>query len=397
MQVPLVNETKAQAGSAARAARAPWSLANNCSPEEAARKADASRGRRREGYRARGWLWEHSSVERVRRCGRVPLGDTRPALIRGSDNRAFYAGIETCGSSGLCPTCAAKIRTGRAAEVEQTLGRWRASNPGGDILFATFTMRHHAGHKLEDLWDALTYAWRYLTSGKGWVEAKATHGIDGYVRVVEATHGANGWHLHIHAAVPMRKRLTETEETVLREKLFSRWVQGLEKNGLTAIEGVGVDVRRTYSDSGLGRYLTKAAAELTRGDVKKANGDNRTPFRILFDLAEGKEGPRDAATWREWEKVSRGRRFITWSKSLRAYIEDEKTDEDLAAEQEAVETEVVATFMRADWVRLIRTRGARGLATLLDVCESSGAQAARDLLDAWGIRWGPPIEEQAAA
>lgn len=386
-----MNQGKRKPPQPAREPRAARYFANNSSPEKQA----AARQRRGQGYDARGWLWQHSSVRRVRDCGRVPIPEDSPRLVKGGDGRAFFGGLVTCGSAGLCPVCAAKVRAGRAEEVEQALGRWRAKT-GGDVLFVTFTMRHHAGQRLADLWDGLGYAWGRVTSGKGWSDAKQRHGVAGYVRVVEATHGDNGWHLHIHAALPMTKRLTDSEEKALRSTLFERWVGGLDKHGLTALEGVGVDVRRTYSDSGLGRYMAKAAAELTRGDLKHGGRGGRTPFRILFDLASGTGSTRDAALWAEWEEVSRGRRFISWSRNLRDLVGETASDEELAA-VEPDEVEVVAVFTRAAWRRLLSSRGVAGLVLLLDVVETGGAEPARAVLDAWGIRWGPPFRVEMPA
>lgn len=366
-------------------------FANKSSPED---KQAAARVRRGQGYEARAWLWAHSSLRRAQECGRFPLpNEEAVTLVKGADGRAFLRGLMTCGSSSVCPVCAAKVRAARAVEVEQALGRWRKS--GGDVLFVTFTMRHHSGQKLSDLWAGLSYAWGRVTSGKGWKEAKEAHGVAGYVRVVEATHGDNGWHLHIHAAMPTTHTLTLDEQKALETTLFERWKGGLAKHGLTAWKGPGVDIRRTYSDSGLGRYMAKAAAELTRGDVKEGKG--RTPFRILFDLADGVGTQKDARLWAEWEKVSRGKRFISWSRNLRDLVGEVASDEELAAAEETGEAEVVAVFTHTGWRQLLARGGVQSVVRLLDLVETSGPAAARIALDKWGIRWGPPPKPRAAA
>lgn len=43
----------------------------------------------------------------------------------------------------------------------------------------------------------------------------------------------------------------------------------------------------------------------------------------------------DLAVWEEWERASRGRRQLTWSRSMRtlADLADERTDEENAAEE----------------------------------------------------------------
>jgi hypothetical protein len=130
--------------------------------------------------------------------------------------------------------------------------------------------------------------------------------------------------------------------------------------------------------------MAKAAAELTRGDVKEGKG--RTPFRILFDLADGSGTARDARLWAEWEKVSAGRRFISWSRNLRELVG-----------QEMSEAEVVAVFTHTGWRQLLGRGGVGAVVALLDLVETSGPAAARIALDKWGIRWGPPPKPLAAA
>lgn len=398
-----MNQTKAEPPGAASAARetSPTGglvvTADTPSLTEA-EKAAKRRERRSEGYIAREWLWENSSSKRTADCGRVPTATATACLSRSSTGQAFFSGLQTCASAALCPVCAAKIRAGRAIEVEKALHHWRETNRRGEILFVTLTLRHHAGHKLADLLDVVSYAWESVVSGKGWADAKAAHGIDGFVRVTEVTHGRNGWHAHIHAAIPVLSKPSKDEREAFEKHLFGRWQKALERKGFSALKGVGVDVRRTYSDSGLGRYMTKAAVELTHGDLKVGRAkSSRTPFRILRDVAMGTSlrPDRDQRLWAEWEAASHHRRFIGWSKNLRAYLAESKSDAELAeAEQQEppVTVEVVAEFPGDAWSLLRKARGARGLVTLLDTCEVDGAEAARALLDEWGVAWVLPGE-----
>jgi hypothetical protein len=86
---------------------------------------------------------------------------------------------------------------GTSEELSQVMRTVLTS--GGSASLITLTMRHHAGHKLKDLWQALSAAWRGVISGKQWIADQELGGLLGWVRVVEATHGRNGWHLHVHA------------------------------------------------------------------------------------------------------------------------------------------------------------------------------------------------------
>lgn len=313
---------------------------------------------------------------------------------------ATYEGLETCGSAAACPVCSSRINAKRADDVRQALERWGTRHPGSTVGFLTLTMRHNKRDTLTQLWDGLAYAWGRVTSGKGWRLLKDRHGLGGYIRVIEATHGANGWHLHIHAALLFSARLTAAELETVRGEMFARWVTGLEAKGLTALDGPGADLRRSYSDSGLGRYFTKMAEELTGSHAKKAAGGGRTPFSILGDLAtlDAPGGCPDALLWHEWVRVSKQRRMITWSRGLRDALEmdDELTDEE-AAQDDGTEVEryTLALIHRKDWAQLVKAGATLKLLGKLEAAARDwDSSTAREVLAAWlgvdGFLWVEP-------
>ena len=149
-------------------------------------------------------------------------------------------GVQSCGSVWVCPCCAAKISAHRQAEIETVLERWHAR--GGRVGLITLTMRHHKGHGLAALWDALSKAWARVTSGRAWKSEQAEHGVMTdrvvktgkrkgqtvtesrvhFVRVVEVPHGDNGWHVHLHVLVLLRPETTREDVEKLGAKMFTR-------------------------------------------------------------------------------------------------------------------------------------------------------------------------------
>ena len=87
-----------------------------------------------------------------------------------------------------------------------------------------------------------------------------------------------------------------------------------------------------------------------------------------------------------WEKASRGRRALTWSKGLRdwAGLGEELTDEQLAEETTGDET--AATFDSENWRRL----RAIGSGQLLDIVENHGIEAGYKWLRAHEISYRVP-------
>ncbi len=350
---------------------------------------------RSDQFAARRALWVWSSLARVRSCGHhgvMPDGNVAIKVSVTSDgSKAGFAGLATCGSTWACPVCAQKIACRRAVDLAKAVAAWHVL--GGRVLMVTLTMRHRRGQALADLWDALSFAWGRVTSGRGWVRDQALFGTViprivktgarkgqtvqetriGFARVVETTHGKNGWHVHVHALLFVRGDVAVESLPSLADSMFSRWLPALVTKGLTAPAlAHGVDVRLVGVGDALllGDYFSKsvytadkAGWELAGGANKKAGNGNRTPFQILADVVAGGDAD-DLAIWWEWEKGSHNRKQLTWSAGLRELLalDAELTDEEII--EDDLGGDVVVTVSAEQWA------GIRDMAeTVLDLFE----------------------------
>lgn len=354
--------------------------------------ADPAAGRRSARFSARQVLWEESRLKRVARCGAHAVG--AQVGVRSNGESAGFAGLETCGSVWACPVCSHKIAAARAHEVAAAVRGWQAT--GGRVAFLTLTMRHSKGQRLASLWDdGVSYAWSKATSGRGWVSDKATHGVAGWVRVIEVTHGANGWHVHVHCLLFLEGLEVEPVE-FLGAQMFTRWRDALVRKGFEAPLSSygGLDIRLVGAGQGdeMGDYFAKqtyapdlgAGWELAGGSGKRGRGGNRTPFGLLLAVVE--EGDAEALDlWHEWEKASKGRRQMTWARGFRASLdlEAERTDQELAEAAE-LEGEVLVLIPAKEWRRHARWHAA----SILE--HASSAATLRAFLDRAGIAWGVP-------
>lgn len=327
----------------------------------------------------------------------MPGGSVRiRATGAGPDRRAGFAGLMICGSVWSCPVCSAKILFHRQGEVEAALAAWSAR--GGRLAMVTLTMRHDRGQSLSLLWDALSAAWRAVVTGRAWARARKDFDVGGYVRAVEVTHGAAGWHVHVHVGVFIRRDVTGREVDDLGCAMFQPWRASLLRSGLAAplarhggLDAVLWDGRSQV----LSTYFTKntysadassAALELARGDLKAARAGNRTPFRILSDVAAYGLAD-DVALWQEWERASKGRRQMTWSKGLRQELalDAEATDDELAALEEGTADDDLVEIPAAAW-RFVCRSGMRAL--LVEIAESDETgHALRRYLAGRGIEY----------
>lgn len=204
-------------------------------------------------------------------------------------------------------------------------------------------------------------------------------GYIGMIRATEVTVGqAYGWHPHIHAIVLVGGRtaqIWENQDGKMRQRrevvetfeptegglemwqnhwrhTWSRTLQGINPAWRPSVDcdrancpcggwGHAVDFKQLETErdaNDLAEYIAKTqdgkapALELARADLKTAGGENVTPFQLLGrigDLTGGmSEDDADGigslewnlARWHEYERATKGRRAIEWTRYLRQML-----------------------------------------------------------------------------
>nr|CDL66379.1 unnamed protein product [uncultured bacterium] len=311
-------------------------------------------------------------------------------IMHDGSRPAGYTGIERCSSIWACPHCSAVIRAGRATEIQQAVEAHQEQ--GGELLFFTGTLRHHQGDDLATTLDAVLEAWRKMTGNRPWKERKQRHSITGYIRSIEVTHGANGWHPHAHVLLFLDEKMSADELADFRSWIFNQWSNSVEKAGGKRPNEQGLDLQPVDKKGKvIARYISKiqdekkwtAGAEMARADVKNGRGNSITPLQLLDEETEMDERTR-ATLWREFYSATKGRRAITWSRGLKARYEiGEQTDEDILDDAES--TTIVWRTSAANY-RAANKRGAVTLAIALELAE---AEAWTDLEKILPTDWSP--------
>lgn len=289
-------------------------------------------------WRLQRTMWRVTDYKRLAGCHRwTAAGSSGAALQWAGHGRARIGGLQTSGSVWASPLCALKISRARADEVATAAKNWKSTGQKHSLEFLTLTVRHDKTQSLAQVWGAVSAGWRGVTQGAAWrgtarhAGDKAAYGIAHYTRAAEVTHGAHGWHVHLHVLLFLTKQLSEAERKGLSKRIFSRWKNGVVRAGFsapTSKNGIKLETAITTQDcNALGAYLAKGAvasigAEIASGQQKRARGKtSRTPFQILEDIATAYEEKRPCAEdfqlWREWETASWGRRQLTWSRGAK--------------------------------------------------------------------------------
>lgn len=300
---------------------------------------------------------------------------------------AFYGGLQVCKSVWHCPVCAAKISERRRVELTEVLDKWSNHNTNEQhyVLLVTFTLQHHDRENLSDVFDCLKQARRLLVSGRSAKAFAEQYGIVGMVRSLELTHGENGWHPHLHVLYFLDR---EVPIMSFEADIKERWSSCVGTSGRFASWQHGCDVR--FSDADIAAYIAKwgkepkwtTAHEVAKGVSKMGRAGGRTPMQLLSDHLDGDE--RAGRLWLEYAVNLKGERQIYMSPKLRTRLElgKEKTDEEIAVEQEEIAI-LLASLSAGAW-RVVLANDARG--ELLEAAAGGDPAVVSSLLQRLGIR-----------
>jgi len=269
----------------------------------------------------------------------------------------------------------------------------------GGAAFGAYTLRHHQGERLGDLWQGLNKCWAAVGRDGSVKRVRARLGWRGYVRTVEVTYGANGWHPHVHPLHLFSRPVSAAEVAELHRAEFRAWEAAAGRLGLRAVASYAQDLHAVDGAEAhveVADYFTKASYmptaeavgwEMTSTQTKSRTRakDSRTPWDLL--RAVYLDGDAEALDlWHEWESDSKGKRAISWSRGLRksAGLLVEATDEEIAEREIGSRADV--GMVVTDWAP-IRRDAWLGAGLLAAVGAAGNWDEGRRFADAHGIEW----------
>lgn len=270
--------------------------------------------------------------------------------------RAHYRNLIVCSRIWQCAVCASTITENRRLELTDAI-----SKSGLFPVLLTYTLQHKKTDALGSTLKALLSAYRSLKSGRKWQDFTEEFSWLGSVRSLEVTHGANGWHPHVHELALLRIPITGAIETGIERFVKRRWQESVNKQGYDASWQRGADVRT--EDHEIREYVAKFGRlpqgtrwtvehEVTKAPSKRGKLKGSTPMQLLWDYGAGDNGA--GRLFVEYAQAFKGRNQLVWSRGLRALLGlgIELSDEDLT-ENEATNGHVLATLSREDWKRIL--------------------------------------------
>lgn len=294
---------------------------------------------------------------------------TTPAAVDvyvSPDGGAHYGGLHVCGSVHVCPVCAPKIAEVRRGELAAAIAAHGAT--GGQVLLITYTVAHALGDDLKSLLGDFLAALRSLRARRGYKALKAQFGVVGHIRALEVTHGASGWHPHVHELLfiaPTDRPCTIAAH--IRRLLYAEWASAAQARGLVTSALHGLDVQHTRG--AIGDYIAKfgkfpatdsawgVEAELTKAHHKRGRTGSSTPWDMLRHVEEtGELDGREALCFIEYARAFKGRHQLQWSRGLRAILLPDieaQTDEQISERQDAGAVKI-GSLTLIEWRMVLR-------------------------------------------
>lgn len=152
--------------------------------------------------------------------------------------RAHFGGLHHCGSVWACPCCSLVIKAKRAAEVRFIVEAHVAKYGTNTAYLLSATFRHEFGDDLRTARQGVAAAWTKLKGGRAWEWFKLDTAFVGDIRGLEPTHGANGWHPHIHDVMLFERPLSSSDIHWLK-----RTLGGLRRTGARPRASSGLRAR----------------------------------------------------------------------------------------------------------------------------------------------------------
>jgi len=284
---------------------------------------------------------------RTTKCHRWRLPNREIQVLRGGEqSRAFYHGLQVCSSVWCCPVCASKISERRRVELAAAIATAQAM--GWSVFLLTLTVPHGLGDDVAVILDQMMKAWAKLNQGRAGESLRGSIGLQGTVRALEVTHGANGFHPHFHALLFLEGELTPDQVQAI---VSPRWQTVAVRSGLpmpSDAHGCRVDggeKAAAYVAKGSGWGLE---SELTKGHQKRGKAGSRTPWDLLRDYLDGDRA--SGGLFRVYAEAFHGRRQLYWSNGLKKRLSVcDMTDEELANRPEETPALLLAQLTDSQW------------------------------------------------
>lgn len=312
----------------------------------------------------------------------TPNGGGHVDVFRNANrDGASLAGLNRCGNLHTCPVCAAKVGELRRKQLSAAMVQHVGN--GGAAYLLTFTFPHEADEPLYSLQAKFDKARQRFQNSRKWKCFKKAKRVIGVVNSLEYTISQeNGWHPHVHMLVFCdRQAFGEGAPVNIFGDLDSFMIEDLRKLWCNTLFKVGLGDNSKLTDmmkhalnvrggEKAAEYIAKfgrdekwgASSELAKSHSKIGTAGEKwgvlhfTPFQLLV-WAERGDGWA-VHRFREYAKVTEGKRALVWSPGLKKAlgVEDVNEEEWAANDDTPQPDQIMVGFLTAEQFSVIMSR-----------------------------------------
>jgi len=286
---------------------------------------------------------------RVRFCCRVAAFGAQSVSFHLSTDTLKMRGLMYCSSIWTCPVCSVLIRKNRVAQVQSLFESSIAAGYSLHFVTLTFTLQHDRKN-CDAMITAQSGAWRLMTGSRAYKLWRKQNQIVHYMRALEITHGAAGWHPHYHLVFASR---TQDFDYAL---LFQFWTAAVTLQGGVSVLGAqnyqfvqSTDVLQVAQyTSAWGAGIWNISSEIVASKTRTRRIGSRTPMQLAADAMMGDS--RSAALFKEYAHATKGMRANTFSRGWLALINIDDVSETI--DPAIVDGELILSITTSDFKKL---------------------------------------------
>lgn len=270
---------------------------------------------------------------------------------------ASFQNLAHCHALWICAPCASVITEKRRDELKTAF-----ENHNGEVVLATFTIRHKSNQSLKEVLKTLDDSYHHFLNGKYGRQWREEYGVIGTVKALEVTWGVNGWHPHLH--VLYFGRFTQSEVEIEEASLKTRWIETVKRFGGSATYDNGFTLKddKHFLREYIAKYgheptreLWNLESEVSKANVKKGRGHHYTPFELLRMYGDGWKPAGEL--FKEFAKTFHGKKQMIWTRGLKKLLGvDDVTDKEILDAENENPYEVLAILTGHEWRRVREQR-----------------------------------------
>lgn len=282
-------------------------------------------------------------------CGRVPIRKEGYLLLYSKgEHGAVISGLMRCQSPSSCVVCSSAIAKARGQWLSDVFYR-ATEEMGMTVSMLTLTVRHRKKDDLKSLLTAMEKAYTNIQGTRAFKELRNGSRAK-FIRVLEVTHGNNGFHPHYHVAIIHDRNAYISS---YKAELEDTWIRFLVAQGLQAPKpDIAVNIVENATNEQRSWYLTKASGlssvEFTAKDSKVASNGNLGIWQVHSNAVAGDK--QSKAIWQEYEQAIRGKRIISPSKGIAEFFgiywkKDEEIEVENALSKDSDDTQPPISYI----------------------------------------------------